>query len=243
MDYDQAIEIAEGVYWVGFHDKADNFHCNPYLIIDRDEAVLIDPGSVPHFPVVARKVISVIDPKKITHLIASHQDPDIASAIPVFEDLIARPDLKVVSTAKVIYFLKFYGIKAEYYGVEKNEHKLKLTSGRELDFICANYLHTPGVFTTYDQKTKILFTSDLFGSYSADWDLFAKADYQKTMEAFHAVNMPSHRILEAAMNKFEKLDLEMIAPQHGSIIKKEHIGTMIASLKKLECGFDLGLEC
>ena len=33
FDYDRAIEIAEGVYWIGYYDEKASFHCNPYLII------------------------------------------------------------------------------------------------------------------------------------------------------------------------------------------------------------------
>ena len=79
MNYDEAIEIADKIHWVGFYDRVANFHCNPYLIIDGDEAVLIDPGSVPHFPIVARKVISLIDPKKIEAAIT----PRTKAVIPV----------------------------------------------------------------------------------------------------------------------------------------------------------------
>ena len=45
LDYLQPIEIAEGVFWVGFADTNIGLRCNPYLIVDGDEAVLIDGGS------------------------------------------------------------------------------------------------------------------------------------------------------------------------------------------------------
>ena len=41
VEYDNPIEIADGVYWVGFWDEHSRLHCNPYLIIDGQEAVLI----------------------------------------------------------------------------------------------------------------------------------------------------------------------------------------------------------
>ena len=45
-DYDEAVEVAPGIYWVGFYDKKARLHCNPYVIIDTSgEAILIDPGS------------------------------------------------------------------------------------------------------------------------------------------------------------------------------------------------------
>lgn len=236
MNYDEAVEIAPGVYWVGFYDKPANFHCNPYLIVDGDEAVLIDPGSVPHFPIVGRKVISVIDPHKISTLIVSHQDPDLAGALPVFEDLIANPELKVASFRRLTFLLSFYGIRSPFYYIEDHDWKLQFKSGREVRFVPTPYLHTAGAFATYDVKTKTLFSGDLFGAFSNDWDLFAKENYNEEMKIFHAPYMPSQEIMRKVLGKIEKLDLELIAPQHGSIIKKEQIKSSIDFLKDLEVG-------
>lgn len=237
-DYDQAIEIADKVYWVGFYDKASNLHCNPYLVIDGEEAVLIDPGSVPHFPIVARKTVSLVAPKKISYIVISHQDPDIAGALPVFEDLISNSKLQIATSTRASQLISFYGIKSPFYKVDEHANNVKLSSGRELQFISANYLHTTGVFATYDTKTKILFTSDIFGAYSDKWDLYATGEYKEKMALFHAHYMPSRDILKRALEKFEKLDIEMIAPQHGSIIKKEYVKDFIGFLKNVECGLD-----
>ena len=48
--------------------------------------------------------------------------------------------------------------------------------------------------------------------------------------------MPSKDILNYALNKIERLDLELIAPQHGSIIQKPYIGDLISKMKNLDCG-------
>ena len=50
QNYESSVEIAEGIYWVGFYDAQSGLHCNPYLIIDHDEAVVIDGGSRPDLP-------------------------------------------------------------------------------------------------------------------------------------------------------------------------------------------------
>ncbi|MFA6169391.1 MAG: MBL fold metallo-hydrolase [Candidatus Margulisiibacteriota bacterium] len=241
MNYDEAIEIAEGIYWVGFYDQVANFHCNPYLIVDGDEAVLIDPGSAPHFPIVARKVISLIDPKKISTIIVSHQDPDLAGSLPVFEDLINNPELKIATFERVSFLILHYGVRSPFYFFEKNNNRLKLKSGRELVFQPTPYLHTPGAFATYDTKSKIFFSGDLFGAFSDDWDLFAKANYHDQMSLFHKPYMPSREIMKLVLEKIEQYDIEMIASQHGSIIKKEQVKPAIDFLKGLECGTYLKL--
>ena len=236
MNYDEAIEIAPGIYWIGFYDKTANFHCNPYLIVDNDEAIIIDPGSEPHFPIVARKVVSVIDPKKISYVILSHQDPDLAGSMTVFEDLISNPELKVVANERVSFLLAHYGFKSPFYFIEKNGMQLRLKSGRELQFLFTPYVHSPNAYVTYDVKSKILFSSDLFGAFSEHWDLYADEDYNEHMRTFHAPYMSSHEAMLSAMNKIEKLDLEMIASQHGMIIKKDKIQRSIDFLKNLEVG-------
>jgi C4-dicarboxylate-specific signal transduction histidine kinase len=48
--------------------------------------------------------------------------------------------------------------------------------------------------------------------------------------------MPSKDIFNYALNKIENLDLSLIAPQHGSIIKKEYIKNLINDMKNLDCG-------
>lgn len=238
IDYNEPIKIAEGVYWVGFYDEKANFHCNPYLLVDDNEAILIDPGSIPHFPVVARKVFSLVQPKQITKIILHHQDPDLCASVPIFEDLIGRSDMKLVLHPRAGFLVWHYGVKSEFINIDEGQ-TVEFGAGRKLKFINAPYLHTPGVFMTYDEKTKILFSSDLFGAFSKpDWNLYANAEtYLEEMAAFHAPYMPSKEILGHTMAKLEKMDIEMICSQHGSIISgKENVKKAIAFLKNLDCG-------
>lgn len=232
-EYEKAVEVAPNVYWVGFYDQQSNFHCNPYLIIVDGEGILIDPGSIPHFPKVAQKVSSVIKFNKIKYIVIHHQDPDLASNIPVFEKLINRKDLEVVTTKRVSFLTSYYGFKTPYRFVEDGPLKL---NGKTFDFITTPYLHAPGAFTTYDKENKILFSSDIFGGFSDDWDLFAKGNYPEIMEKFHNAYMPPGDILKNQMIEFQKLDLDLIAPQHGSVIKKEHLAQNIEALKNIKTG-------
>ncbi|MDH3838287.1 MAG: hypothetical protein OET57_16185, partial [Desulfobacteraceae bacterium] len=55
IDYENPVEIAEGIYWVGFYDAKSGLHCNPYLIIDNEEALVVDGGSRPDFATVMMK--------------------------------------------------------------------------------------------------------------------------------------------------------------------------------------------
>ena len=89
QNYESSVEIAEGIYWVGFYDTQSGLHCNPYLILDHDEAVVIDGGSRPDFATVMMKIMQTgIAPKQIQALVYQHYDPDLCGSIPNFEDII-----------------------------------------------------------------------------------------------------------------------------------------------------------
>jgi len=231
--YNEAIEIAPDVYWVGYYDETANFHCNPYLVVSGGEAILIDPGSNPNFPTVARKISSVIKFSKIKYIIIHHQDPDLASNIPVFEKVINRKDLKIITTKRVSFLTNYYGFKSPYRFVEDGPLSF---NGRKFRFVKTPYLHAPGAFTTYDEKNKILFSSDIFGAFSDDWDIYAGDNYPEQMEKFHGEYMPPCDVLKNKMKEFAKMDIDLIAPQHGSVIKKELVAKNIKALENMKTG-------
>jgi len=255
--YDRPIEVADGIYWVGFHVAQSNFHCNPYLIVAGDRAVLIDAGSRPDFAVVMMKILQTgIAPEQITALIYHHVDPDLCGSMANMVDLCANPELIVLSDPDNNIFLSYYLEKdkrallksIDAYGGEFN------FGGRNLRFFKTPYAHNTGSFVTCDGQTKTVFSSDLFGSLSTQWELFLElkeacrscADYSTCpgqnaycplpdILAFHKNVMPSEKALRYAMDVIGSLDPEMIAPQHGSIIKKkEDIRFLIDKLKALE---------
>ena len=239
MDFDEAIAVTRDIHWVGFFDKEANLHCNPYLLIDDSDVILFDPGSIPHFPVVMRKIIDLVNPSEITHLIVSHQDPDVCGNLAVLEDVIGRPDLKIVAHTNTIRLVRHYGVRSDFYAVEKNEYKLSLTSGRELQFLFTPYLHSPGAIVTYDTRTRSLFSSDIFGAISADWSLFKNDNFLEPMRIWHQTYMPSNRILANCMKRLSQLDIDRILPQHGSILEQHQVKQAIQFLAELPCGLDL----
>lgn len=227
-------EFTEGVYWVGDSEADAKLCCNPYLIIDNGEGVLIDPGSVLDFEQVFSNVTKLIPLESIKYVILHHQDPDFCASVPLFEK--KGLQAKIVTHWRTAVIVKYYGIKSSYYIVNQNEFKLTLSSGRILIFLPTPYLHFPGAIATYDIQSKTLFSSDLFGAFSnSKWGLFAKEGYIESMKAFHEHYMPGNEILRPVMEKFLTMDILRIAPQHGCIIE-ENIKTYIKALRDLECG-------
>ncbi len=232
------VQIYEGLYWVGTKNVEGGLNCNPYLLVEDDEAVLFDPGSVLDIEEVYRNILDIIPLEKIKYVVLHHQDPDFCSGVPFLEK--QGGNFKIVTHWRTQTIIKYYGIESDYYLVNENKFELTLKSGRILKFIMTPYLHFPGAITTYDEKSKILFSSDLFGAISFSKSLYAEEDYLEKMKTFHEHYMPSNDILRPVMEIFMQMDIDQIAPQHGSIINKD-VKKYIKTLRELECGVFLSV--
>ncbi|MDD3506776.1 MAG: MBL fold metallo-hydrolase, partial [Sulfurimonas sp.] len=210
-DTTQAVLIAPNIYWVGMYLKNDPFQCHPYLIINGNESILIDPGSMIEFSETIRKVKTLIDMKDIKYIILHHQDPDLAAAVPEIEKLINRDDLQIVTHSRISLLIKHYLVTSSYYNIDQHDNKLITSSGFELEFLLTPYCHSPGAFVSYDPDSKILFSGDIFGGIEESWDFYADETYFSKAKQFHQEYMPSKDIFNYALKKIEKLDIEMIA--------------------------------
>lgn len=226
-------ELCKNVFWIGDAEQIHALQCNPYLVIDGDEAVLFDPGSPLDFENVFRNITEITPVENIKYVVLSHQDPDLCGSLPLLE----KKGLKasVVCHWRSSVIIRYYGIVSPFHLVDQNNFNLQLSSGRIFQFIHAPYLHFPGSLLTYDIDSKILFSGDLFGAFSANWSLYAGDGYGEAMEAFHEGYMPSNDILRPVMALLLSMDISAIAPQHGSIIKKD-VNEYIKRLRDLECG-------
>ncbi|MBD3406776.1 MAG: hypothetical protein GF411_11735 [Candidatus Lokiarchaeota archaeon] len=235
---EKAVEVKPGVWWVGWPDHEAGFSNNPYLILEGEEAILLDPGSRLdiHWNWVKTKIESIIPIEKITMVIVHHQDPDLCAAIPLVEEIVGVNNFEIVTTERSALFVPYYGVKTEVTAVSDGESIEIGEEGRELFFITTPYLHFPGAMVTYDTKEKILFSSDIFAGFSIDWSLYANEYYLEAMKVFSQPYLSDQRHVHNFLRKIEGLELEMICPQHGSIIPKEQIDQAVETLRNLEVG-------
>lgn len=264
LDYFQPIRIADGIYWIGYADSDSGLHCNPYIIVDGDEALLIDGGSRDDFSTVMLKILRLgIKPNQINRLIYQHFDPDLCGNLPYLEAIIPNSDLKIISHRDNNVFINYYSSDTPKLCIEEIEYTYTFKSGRKIEFYRTPYAHAPGSFITYDCATRTLFSGDIFGSYDVDWSLYSnipKECYECNLEAkcqlgetgctvqsildFHRRNMNSAESLRYALEQIEKLDPFLVAPQHGSLIdSKEELIMIINKLKnEKHIGFDYFLQ-
>jgi flavorubredoxin len=244
-NYDDSnpVELAPGVYHLGVQDKQNSWANIPYLIVEGDEAALIDAGSAkPDFhSVVLEKVRKVIDPKKIKYLIVQHQDPDLCAALPLFEK-IAHPDVKIMAPLEAALLVQHYGCTHPITSVDDGD-ELVLGTDRKLIFAMTPYAHFIGTMVTYDVKTKTVFSSDAFGGFSTTDDLYATEDYPELLGTFLGQYLGSKRALDYALRRLEQIatahGVDRICPQHGCVIPGEAIPAYLEAAHQLEVGGEI----
>lgn len=201
-----------------------------------------------------------LEPSKITRLIYQHYDPDLCGSLPQLESIINNEELRIISHTENNVFIHYYSAKTEKLDFRELDYHYDFATGRRLEFYATPYCHQPGSFVTYDTKTKTLFTSDLFGSFDIQWALMLELDEAckecqdlnecslsltkcpvNGIAKFHQRIMTSNHALANSLGTIEKLDIDRIAPQHGSIISsKEDVKVIIRHLRTIR---NVGIDC
>lgn len=238
-DLSGPIEIADRIWWVGHYLEGDPFQCHCYLIEQGDQSVLIDPGSKLTFEHSLAKIEQVVPFCAIKYFVCQHQDPDVAGAMPIIDEMIERDDAVLVTHWRAHLLLKHYGLKIPFWLIDQNDWQLQLQD-RLLRFVLTPYAHFPGAFVSFDVETAVVFSGDLFGGFGENHQLVAQDEgHFEVMRPFHEHYMPSKEVLGYAMLEIEALQPKLIAPQHGSLIPEFLIKPMISKLMNLDCGLYL----
>ena len=232
-------EIGEHqVFWIGI-DEDTAFRCNVYLIKDKDEYIIVDPGSRNYHKQVRKRVEQIVDVGQITALILCHQDPDVSAS--VVDWLEINKNIKIITSPRTNILLPHYGISEyDFFDITINKY-FEFKSGNKLEFIEAPFLHFAGAFTTLDLTVSFLFSGDIWAALDTEWSLVVKDfEYHTTlMDLFHIDYMASNKAALGYTKKLEDKKILAILPQHGSIINEENVENAIEYLVDLQCGLDL----
>jgi flavorubredoxin len=139
-------------------------------------------------------------------------------------------------------FIRHYSVTARLLPISDINYQYTFSSGRTLQFFKTPYCHSGGSIVTFDPKSGILFTSDLFGGLGPEWELFLKlgpecrdcVDSKQCLQKrsncpindiinFHKIVMPSRKALRYSLEQILDIPFTMIAPQHGSIISDKEL--------------------
>lgn len=211
---------------------------NEYLVVEGDDAILLDPGGSEIFPAVFSAVSTEFDPRKISKIFASHQDPDIISSLSMWLEF--NPAIKCyVSWLWTSFVPHFGGSKETFLPIPDNGMDIML-GGHRLQAIPAHYLHSSGNFHIYDSKAKILFSGDVGSAllpHGEDGLFVENFDrHIRYAEGFHRRWMGSDRAKRDWCARVSQLDIEMMCPQHGSIYRGADVRRFIDWFAQLEVG-------
>lgn len=226
------------IYWLGISDDSI-FRSNTYLIVDGNEAILVDPGGVGAYSIIRSRIEQLMPVSRVSALIISHQDPDIAGSLA--EWLNKYPDLIVITSPRTLVMLPHYGVdEFKTHDIEEQpEYHFK--SGNSVQFFAAPFLHSPMSYVSFDQCSGFMFTSDIFACIDTEWQLVVRdfSSHIDKLDLFHLEYMASNRAALGFAETIQDLPLKAFLPQHGSIISQQHVPRALDYLRNLQCGLDL----
>lgn len=227
-------ELFSNIYWVGSGITFHGLSFNTYLLIDQDQAVLIDPGPAFEFSTVFSNVSRIIQVSRIKYVILHNSSSTVCASLSLWEQKGLKAELIVHERAEVN--IKAYGITSNYFPIDEDKNKIKLKSGRVLNFLATPYLPYVDSFITLDSVSGILFSSFLFGATPRKWKLFAdRVFYKESMKSFHETLIPDKQFLTTLVDYLVKMNISLIAPFTGSVIN-DRPSRYFKILQNHECG-------
>lgn len=225
--------------------SGDGIQSNQFLIIDGNESMVLDPGGQLTFTPLTMKLRQFLEPKLLTYIFASHQDPDIIASL---ESWITRTQARVICSKLWSRFVphlvpSYLDMKIESRIMAVPDEGMNLKLGNStLKIIPAHFLHSVGNFQIYDPVSKILFSGDMGASLHDDADISPVENFNQhtsSMTGFHQRYMVNNKVCGLWANMVRQLDLDMMVPQHGKPFQGETINQFLDWISRLSCGTDL----
>ncbi len=222
------IKITEQIKYIGANDKTlDLFESqyripngvsyNSYLILDEKIAVMdtVDTRATGEW---LRKMNLELAGREPDYLVVSHMEPDHAANIQLLAERF--PQMKIVANAKTVPMMgQFFSMDFADRVVTVAEGDTLELGKHTLQFFMAPMVHWPEVMVAYEQSEKILFSADGFGKFGSldteeEWLGEARRYFINIVGKY---GNPVQNLLKKAAT----LDIQMIAPLHGPILKED----------------------
>ena len=240
-------KVTEDIVWVGASDRRlalfENIFpiprgvsYNSYVLLD-EKTVLLDTVDASVAGQFFENLEHVLDGRKLDYLIVNHMEPDHCAMI---GDLVRRySEVQVVGNTKTFGMIKqFFGTDFAERAVTVKEGDTLVTGAHTLHFVMAPMVHWPEVMVTYDEKDKVLFAADGFGTFGAlngnifadevdfdrDWLDDARRYYTNIVGKYGAS-------VQALLKKASGLEIAVICPLHGPIWR-ENLGYILEKYQK-----------
>ncbi len=224
------VTISDAIKYIGVDDRdidlfesqyvvPDGVTYNSYLILD-EKTALMDTVDARGMEEWEKNLQTALDGRKLDFLIISHLEPDHAGSIGRLLEL--YPDAVIVGNAKTFNMLpQFFDVALDDRSIEVREGDTLSLGSHTLNFYMAPMVHWPEVMVTYESSEKILFSADGFGKFGAmdaeddeGWACEARRYYFNIVGRYGAS-------VQALLKKAAGLDIAMICPLHGPILKED----------------------
>ncbi len=242
--------LAENVYLVGKNDDRNvPFHrlilekgttYNAYLL-KTEKPTVIDTVDMEFGREFVEYLSEMIDPKEIQYIVINHTEPDHSGGLALLSR--RAPQATIVCTEPAVDELKeMYNLHNRNFLVVKDGDTLDI-GGKTLKFKETPYLHTQETMITYCIEDKILFPCDIFSTHVANNEFFAdEAGFDITADFvgyYQAIIHPHRRYVKTLIDALEELDVQMIAPSHGFILR-EDLGKYIDLYESMSADYPEG---
>ena len=229
MDNKGVIDISQSVKWIGILDYdivtfdvvMETEYGTTYnsFFIDADKKTIIDTSKEKFWGTYLEKIKAVVDPAAIEYIVVNHTEPDHSGNLRNL--LNVAPNATVVGSGNAIRYLKDI-IGPEFpHMIVKHGQTLDL-GNKKLQFVGAPNLHWPDSMYTYLVEEKVLFTCDSFGCHFCHEDMFDDlvGNFDEAFKYYYDVILkPFSKFLLRAIERIEPLDIKIICPGHGPILR------------------------
>ena len=219
--------ISDKIKYIGVNDKEielfenqyilkNGMAYNSYLIMD-EKIVIIDTVDKRKTNEWLENLEKELQGKNPDYLIISHLEPDHSGSIDAL--LKNYPNIQLISNNKVFTMLPQF-IEEDFKGKEIiiNEGDVIEVGEHKLTFIMTPMVHWPESMMVYEQKEKILFSADAFGKFGS---LDVKEDWLDEARRYYINIVGKYGMqVQNVLKKAQNLDIKMICPLHGPILKE-----------------------
>lgn len=222
------VKISDSIIYIGADDKDIDLFESQYIVpkgVSYNSYVILDE-KVCVMDTADRRVTdkwfanleNALNSRNVDYLVVQHMEPDHAGNIAKLAE--KYPEMKIVGNAKTFAMMKqFFSIDGlDERSVTVKEGDTLSLGSHTLTFMMAPMVHWPEVMVTYESSEKVLFSADGFGKFGAldiddDWACEARRYY------FNIVGKYGVQV-QALLKKASALDIQMILPLHGPILKE-----------------------
>lgn len=233
MKNDKILDVTNDVKWIGILDEGlvtfdvvmETKYGTTYnsYFIDADKKAIIETAKDTFKDEYLAKVKEVVDYEDIDYIILNHTEPDHSSNLKHLLKL--APQATVVATRPALNFLK-HMVEDDFKSMVVKDGDTLDLGNKTLKFIGAPFLHWPDTMYTYLEEDKVLFTCDSFGAHFCDEkmfdDLVNEEDHDDAFKYyFDVILKPFSNHMLNAIEKIEDLDIDVICPGHGPILRSK----------------------